>query len=169
MIIKAISTACHRLLLPSPLIVIIAKSIQQAEEKDQVDDTETVLQQQQAKQEQEQADQYFWSLLNKARANNHQRKRKRSTSSSNKHEEEISNTNHSINGPNNSNNRNLDVFTAASSTNLETMLPTSFGTNLGNQPSIGIRTNTAMPIIKKDPSMAKWGTTYQRYWIQTAC
>ena len=36
------------------------------------------------------------------------------------------------------------------------MLPTSFGTNLGNQPSIGIRTNTAMPIIKKDPSMAKW-------------
>jgi hypothetical protein len=95
-------------------------------------------------------------LLNKARANNHQRKRKRSTSSSNKHEEEISNTNHSINGPNNSNNRNLDVFTATSSTTFERMLPTSFGTNLGNQPSIGIRTNTAMPIIKKDPSMAMW-------------
>jgi G-patch domain len=129
------------------------KSIQRAEEKDQVDDTETVLQ---AKQEQEQADQYFWSLLNKARENNHQRIRKRSTSSSSKNEEEISNTSRSINGPNNSNNRYLDVFTAASSTNLETMLPTSFGTTLGNQPSIGIRTNTVMPITKKDPSMAKW-------------
>jgi hypothetical protein len=59
--------------------VIIAKSIQQAEEKDQVDDTETVLQQQQAKQEQEQADQYFWILLKKARETREQPSEKSKT------------------------------------------------------------------------------------------